>query len=75
MAIKTYRPVTPSRRFYTNIDSGDITAKASVRSLLVKLPAQLMLDVITMDVLHLAINKRVLKNFTALSISKETSMM
>ncbi|WP_345988208.1 50S ribosomal protein L2 [Sulfurimonas sp. HSL1-2] len=38
MAIKTYRPITPSRRFYTNIDSGDITAKASVRSLLVKLP-------------------------------------
>ncbi|MBE0514249.1 50S ribosomal protein L2 [Sulfurimonas sp.] len=39
MAIKTYRPITPSRRFYTNVDSGDITAKASVRSLLVKLPA------------------------------------
>ncbi|MEJ2467541.1 MAG: 50S ribosomal protein L2 [Campylobacterales bacterium] len=38
MAIKTYRPITPSRRFYTNIDSGDITAKASVRSLLKKLP-------------------------------------
>jgi len=39
MAIKTYRPLTPSRRFYTNIDSSDITAKASVRSLLKKLPA------------------------------------
>ncbi|MHC3995048.1 50S ribosomal protein L2 [Thiomicrolovo sp. ZZH C-3] len=39
MAIKTYRPITPSRRFYTNIDSGDITAKASVRGLLKKLPA------------------------------------
>jgi len=39
MAIKTYRPITPSRRFYTNVDSSDITAKASVRSLLVKLPA------------------------------------
>ena len=39
MAIKTYRPITPSRRFYTNVDSGDITAKASVRSLLIKLPA------------------------------------
>lgn len=38
MAIKTYRPLTPSRRFYTNIDSADITAKASVRSLLKKLP-------------------------------------
>ena len=39
MAIKTYKPVTPSRRFYTNVDSSDITAKASVRSLLKKLPA------------------------------------
>ena len=39
MAIKTYRPLTPSRRFYTNIDSSDITAKASVRSLLKKVPA------------------------------------
>ena len=38
MAIKTYRPLTPSRRFYTNIDSSDITAKASVRGLLKKLP-------------------------------------
>jgi large subunit ribosomal protein L2 len=38
MAMKTYRPITPSRRFYTNIDSSDITAKASVRSLLKKLP-------------------------------------
>lgn len=38
MAMKTYRPTTPSRRFYTNIDSSDITAKASVRSLLKKLP-------------------------------------
>ncbi len=38
MAIKTYRPITPSRRFYTNIDSEDITAKASVRGLLKKLP-------------------------------------
>lgn len=39
MAIKTYKPYTPSRRYMTNLDSGDITAKASVRSLLVKLPA------------------------------------
>ena len=38
MAIKTYRPITPSRRFLTNVDSSDITAKASVRSLLKKLP-------------------------------------
>ncbi len=40
MAIKTYRPITPSRRFYTNIDSSDITGKASVRSLLKKIPAK-----------------------------------
>ncbi|MEA3419690.1 MAG: 50S ribosomal protein L2 [Campylobacterota bacterium] len=39
MAIKTYKPTTPSRRYMTNLDSGDITAKASVRSLLKKLPA------------------------------------
>ena len=39
MAIKTYKPYTPSRRYMTNLDSGDITAKASVRSLLKKLPA------------------------------------
>ena len=38
MAVKTYKPTTPSRRFYSNVDSSDITAKASVRSLLVKLP-------------------------------------
>jgi len=40
MAVKTYRPITPSRRFYTNIDSSDITAKASVRSLLKRIPAK-----------------------------------
>jgi len=34
MAIKTYKPTTPSRRYMTNLDSGDITAKAGVRSLL-----------------------------------------
>jgi len=28
------KPTTPSRRYMTNLDSGDITAKASVRSLL-----------------------------------------
>ena len=39
MAIKTYKPTTPSRRYMTNLDSSDITAKASVRSLLKKLPA------------------------------------
>ncbi|UFH59155.1 50S ribosomal protein L2 [Sulfurovum mangrovi] len=39
MAMKSYRPITPARRWMTNLDSGDITAKASVRSLLKKLPA------------------------------------
>lgn len=39
MAVKTYKPYTPSRRFMTALSSDDITAKASVRSLLVKLPA------------------------------------
>ncbi|MBD3794635.1 MAG: 50S ribosomal protein L2 [Epsilonproteobacteria bacterium] len=38
MAIKTYKPTTPSRRYMTNLSSNDITAKASVRSLLIKLP-------------------------------------
>ncbi|PSM53159.1 50S ribosomal protein L2 [Campylobacter blaseri] len=39
MAVKTYKPYTPSRRFMTALSSEDITAKASIRSLLVKLPA------------------------------------
>lgn len=39
MAIKTYKPYTPSRRYVTGLDSGDITAKPSVPSLLKKLPA------------------------------------
>ena len=39
MAIKSYKPTTPSRRFYTNVENKDITSKPSVRSLLVKLPA------------------------------------
>lgn len=38
MAIKTYKPTTPSRRYMTNLSSDDITAKASVRALLVNLP-------------------------------------
>jgi large subunit ribosomal protein L2 len=38
MAIKTYKPTTPSRRYMTNLDSGDITAKPSVRALLKNLP-------------------------------------
>lgn len=38
MAIKTYKPYTPSRRFMSNLSSDDITSKANVRSLLMKLP-------------------------------------
>ncbi|WP_104708482.1 50S ribosomal protein L2 [Helicobacter ailurogastricus] len=38
MAIKTYKPYTPSRRFMSGLSSSDITAKASVKKLLVKLP-------------------------------------
>lgn len=38
MAIKTYKPYTPSRRFMSNLSSKDITSKPSVRSLLIKLP-------------------------------------
>jgi large subunit ribosomal protein L2 len=39
MAIKTYKPYTPSRRYMTNLDNSDITSKPTVRSLLVKLAA------------------------------------
>jgi len=39
MAIKSYKPTSPGRRYITNLDSGDITAKATVRALLKKLPA------------------------------------
>ena len=38
MAIKSYRPYTPSRRYMTVIDSSDITGKPSVPSLLKTLP-------------------------------------
>ena len=38
MSIKSYKPYTPSRRFMSNLSSENITAKASVRKLLVKLP-------------------------------------
>ncbi|GAB0172230.1 50S ribosomal protein L2 [Helicobacter trogontum] len=38
MAVKTYKPYTPSRRFMSGLSSADITAKPSVRKLLVKLP-------------------------------------
>lgn len=37
MAIKTYKPYTPSRRWMTTVANDDITAKASVKSLLVML--------------------------------------
>lgn len=37
MAIKTYKPTTPSRRFMTSVGSDDITCFASVRSLLKRL--------------------------------------
>lgn len=39
MAIKTYKPYTPSRRFMSVLDSKDITAKSSVKGLLNKLKA------------------------------------
>jgi large subunit ribosomal protein L2 len=38
MAIKTFKPITPARRFMTTMDTSDITAKASVRSLLINIP-------------------------------------
>jgi large subunit ribosomal protein L2 len=37
MAIKTYKPTTPARRFMSNISNEDITAKPSVKGLLTKL--------------------------------------
>jgi len=39
MAIKKFRPITPARRFMAVMDSADITSKATVRSLLVKVKA------------------------------------
>ena len=39
MAIKSYKPYTPSRRYITGLSSDDITAKPSVPGLLKKLPA------------------------------------
>jgi len=39
MAIKKFRPITPARRFMAVMDSGDITSKPTVRSLLVKVKA------------------------------------
>ncbi len=40
MAIKTYKPYTPSRRYMTTLDSSDITSRPAVRKLLKKLPAK-----------------------------------
>ncbi len=40
MAIKTYKPYTPSRRFMSVVDSSDITSKPTVSKLLVKLPVK-----------------------------------
>jgi len=40
MAIKSYKPYTPSRRFMTTLDNSDITSKPTVKKLLVKLPAK-----------------------------------
>ncbi len=38
MAIKSYRPYTPSRRYMTVLDSSDITSRPTVSKLLKKLP-------------------------------------
>jgi len=38
MAIKSYRPITPGRRWMTNVDSSDITSKPTVKGLLKNLP-------------------------------------
>jgi large subunit ribosomal protein L2 len=39
MAVKTFKPITPARRFLTTLDTSDITSKPTVRALLKKLPA------------------------------------
>jgi Ribosomal protein L2 len=71
MAIKTYRPTTPSRRFMTNVENSDITAKASVRSLLVKLPAHAGRN--NNGRITSRHKQAGAKNFIVLSISKEIS--
>jgi len=38
MAMKSYRPITPGRRWMTNLDSSDITSKPTVKGLLKNLP-------------------------------------
>jgi large subunit ribosomal protein L2 len=40
MAIKTYKPTTPSRRYITNVDSSDITGKPTVRGLIKRISAK-----------------------------------
>jgi len=40
MAVKKYKPYTPSRRFMTTLDNSDITSKPTVKKLLIKLPAK-----------------------------------
>ena len=66
MAIKTYKPYTPSRRFMTGLSSEDITAKASVRCLLVKIPEGTITVALTA-----AINKQEPLNFIESSILSE----
>jgi len=39
MAIKKFRPITPARRFMSVMDTADITSKATVKSLLVRVKA------------------------------------
>jgi len=38
MAIKSYKPTSPGRRYITNLDNSDITSKPTVKRLLKKLP-------------------------------------
>jgi large subunit ribosomal protein L2 len=40
MAVKTFRPYTPSRRFMTTLDNSDITGKSGVRRLLKRISAK-----------------------------------
>jgi large subunit ribosomal protein L2 len=40
LAVKTFRPYTPSRRFLTTLDNSDITGKATVRKLLKRISAK-----------------------------------
>ena len=62
MAIKTYKPTTPSRRYMTNLDSGDITAKQVLEHYL-KIFQDLQVETVTVELL-LVTEKQVLKNYT-----------